>query len=235
VRRIGLCLGVLGRLLSWYVVLSVPLLLLLTAVQLVTSEVYLRLEYSRLDFPADMFGFTLEDRLLYASYAVSYLRNDEGIDYLAELVFPDGRVLYNERELRHMGDVKVVFGVVFDVYLWLVVFFVVSVILLFLTTRRLFFSAIQHGGFLTLGLIITLVVLVTLRWDLFFELFHRLFFADGTWRFEYSDTLIRLFPEKFWFDTALNIGLFTAGSAMILIAIGSWAGRKTGRQHRDES
>jgi hypothetical protein len=39
--------------------------------------------------------------------------------------------------------------------------------------------------------------------------------------FNYSDTLIRLFPEKFWFDAALTIsGLSLLGG--LLLALTGW-------------
>jgi uncharacterized membrane protein len=37
----------------------------------------------------------------------------------------------------------------------------------------------------------------------FFTGFHALFFTGDSWLFEYSDTLIRLFPLRFWQDTFL--------------------------------
>jgi integral membrane protein (TIGR01906 family) len=53
------------------------------------------------------------------------------------------------------------------------------------------------------------VIIAALSWDTFFTSFHSIFFASGTWQFEYSDTLIRLFPEQFWFDAAVTIGALT--------------------------
>ena len=38
----------------------------------------------------------------------------------------------------------------------------------------------------------------------------RLLFKAGTWTFLYSDTLIRLFPERFWQDTFLVVGGLSA-------------------------
>jgi len=81
------------------------------------------------------------------------------------------------------------------------------------TLRR----ALVRGGWITLSGITLLVILVALHWDFFFTAFHQLFFESGTWRFEYSDTLIRLFPEFFWFNAALTIGGLTVIGALFLI------------------
>jgi uncharacterized membrane protein len=36
--------------------------------------------------------------------------------------------------------------------------------------------------------------------------FHNVFFEPGTWKFLFSDTLIRLFPQRFWQDLFLIVG-----------------------------
>ena len=45
----------------------------------------------------------------------------------------------------------------------------------------------------------------------FFGWFHSLFFSANTWLFEYSDTLIRLFPIRFWQDTFLAAAAIGTG------------------------
>jgi len=62
-----------------------------------------------------------------------------------------------------------------------------------------------------------------LAWSTFFVQFHELLFPPGTWTFAYSDSLIRLFPEKFWFDfgvllsvLAFSLGLIVTGLGWIL-------------------
>ncbi|MBZ0100422.1 MAG: DUF1461 domain-containing protein, partial [Taibaiella sp.] len=60
-----------------------------------------------------------------------------------------------------------------------------------------------------------------ISWDFFFTCFHSTFFESGTWRFAFSDTLIRLFPEQFWFDAALTIGGLTTFGAVSIVGI-SW-------------
>jgi integral membrane protein (TIGR01906 family) len=49
--------------------------------------------------------------------------------------------------------------------------------------------------------------------------FHRVFFEGDTWLFLYSDTLIRLFPERFWQDAFLFIAVATLAEAAILLLV----------------
>lgn len=54
-----------------------------------------------------------------------------------------------------------------------------------------------------------------LAFDFAFAAFHALFFAAGTWQFGPESNLIRLFPEPFWFRTALYAGLSIVLAAVL--------------------
>src|SRR5258708_38715958 len=96
----------LQTILSILVTLVVPVLLVLLCVRLVMTNTYLQLEYNKPDFPPDGYGFSLQDRLHYAPFAIQYLLGPDGIEYLGKLTFPNGRPLYSQRELQHMVHVK---------------------------------------------------------------------------------------------------------------------------------
>jgi len=213
-----------------YFTIAVPILLTLVMVRLVMMPWFLEIEYNRAGFPPDPYGFTTEDRLEYAPYALNYLTNDADISYLGDLLFPNGVPMYNSRELRHMEDVKVVTR---NAFMLLGVGSVISIILLGLLSRsvagrREIRLGLMQGSVLTLSVIGAIVVMAVVMWDTFFTLFHDMFFESGTWRFAFSDTLIRLFPQQFWFDAALAIGGMTTLSALlILLAMWQWGKHAT--------
>ncbi len=214
----------LNTAIGWLLVLAVPIWMLVGSTRLLATDAYLQIEYGKADFPADPFGFSQDDRREYAPYAVRYLLNDRGIDYLGDLTFPDGRPMYNARELRHMADVKAVAQTAFGWHTLLGI--VLAGAFLWLSQkpdgRPILRRSLIYGGTITIATVVVLVTVVALNWNTFFGGFHRLFFESGTWRFEYSDTLIRLFPERFWFDAALTIGGLTVGAEIILMGI-AWA------------
>jgi integral membrane protein (TIGR01906 family) len=90
--------------------------------------------------------------------------------------------------------------------------------------RKEFKQGLGRGGWLTVILLGTILVLVMLSFGVVFVAFHNVFFAAGTWTFEYSDTLIRLFPERFWRDIFLWVGGLTLASGLTL---GLLFGRRT--------
>ena len=218
----------LFRLLRLYFTLAVPILLTLISVRIVMTPLYIELEYTRAGFPEDIYGFTTEQRLEYGQYTLDYLLNGEDISYLGELTFPNGDILYTSSELRHMEDVKVITRIAYFILFGLGIS-TITLVILSLRTR----SYVAHlrmglfnGGLLTLGIISSIIIVALVAWDTFFTTFHQIFFESGTWRFAYSDTLIRLFPEQFWFDAAIVIGGLTAlGALIITFAMWQW-GRK---------
>jgi integral membrane protein (TIGR01906 family) len=212
----------LAAVLHLFLIVGLPVFLVLTGVRLVMTNTYLQLEYNRPGFPEDRFGFTKEDRLNYAPYAIRYLLNDSGIGYLGDLKL-DGEPMYTARELRHMEDVKTVTRAALSVHLILTLVLVAACAFLiwYPETRWRLWRGLFEGGALTIAAIITLSVLIVASWDFFFTEFHGIFFEGDSWQFSTSDTLIRLFPEQFWFDTAITIGLFAIAGSLTAMLV-SW-------------
>jgi len=176
-----------------------PVVLLLTSVRLLLTEVFVRLEYSLPGFPPDRYGFTKADRLKQATIALEYLLNDSSIEFLGDQRFEDGTAAYNERELRHMQDVKQVTQSALSVRR---VGAGLLLVLLLVAWRgaggRLALEALQAGSRLTAILMIALGAVLLVGFAVIFVGFHQVFFDPNTWTFRFEDTLIRLFPERFW-------------------------------------
>lgn len=203
--------------LSWLTALLTPILLLSLALRMLLTPTFLRLEYGQTSFPPDPYGFTQADRLHWAGYALEFIRAPHPIRYLADLKMPDGGPLFNERELRHMVDVQRVTLAALRVGdLTLGVTLLLGLIAIRFRILRAYFQGLQRGGWLTLLLALALGIFGTLAfWD-FFTLFHALFFEGDTWLFEYSDTLIRLFPLRFWQDVFAVTAIIVIAGALLL-------------------
>jgi integral membrane protein (TIGR01906 family) len=216
----------LQKLLSWVVTLLVPGALALAAVRAMMTPVFLNIEYNLPNFPPDQFGFTTQDRLYWSRYALDYLLNSAGISYLGDLRFQNGQPVYNERELHHMVDVK---RTLKNALLFWYVSLGLLVVLGVWAWRGGWMGSFQHGlargGWLTVLLVGTIIVFVLLSFGVFFVAFHDVFFQPGTWMFQYSDTLIRLFPERFWKDLFIYVGTLAVIGGLILAF--AFRGRKS--------
>ncbi len=209
----------LERALSIVIALCIPPLLVMIGVRLAMTMSFVSFEYHRPDFPPDFYGFTLEDRLRYAPYALDYLLNSEAIDFLGDLTFPGGAPLFNNRELRHMRDVKVITEWAYRAALGIGIVLIAASAILWQRGRWHLRAGLRAGGLITTALIGLIILLAFLSWDTFFTAFHEALFEGDSWLFLTSDTLIRLFPEAFWFDAAVFVGAVAAVSAIALIVI----------------
>ena len=80
-----------------------------------------------------------------------------------------------------------------------------------------------------LGLVATLVVggiVALVAFDTLFEVFHRLFFAGGSYTFDpRTERLVQLFPFQFWQETAIALGVVAIVAALIVAAFATRTGR----------
>ena len=209
--------GSLYRGLSWFVTLLTPIALVLTAMRLIMTPAFLRFEYNLPYFPADPYGFTTEDRLYWSRFALDYLTNSADISYLADLKFENGQPIYNQRELDHMVDVKNAMRMALLAwYASLIILFGLAIWAWRGAWSAEYRAGLQRGGWITAGLIGTIVIIVLISFGVFFVAFHNVFFDPGTWIFNYSDTLIRLFPERFWQDIFIYVGLVSVFAGLAL-------------------
>ena len=219
------------RILTWLVTLLIPVALVMAVVRLLISPAYLVIEYNTPDFPPDPYGFTRSDRLHWSKIAVEYLLNDADISFLADLRFPEGQQappatcqsmddctrLYNDRELKHMLDVKRVVQSALNV--WYASLGVLLVLWVWAARKHRgeeYRIGLRRGGRLTVILLVGILLLVLLAFGTIFVAFHNVFFESGTWQFLFSDTLIRLFPERFWRDTFMAVGVLAGGAGLAL-------------------
>jgi integral membrane protein (TIGR01906 family) len=187
------------------------------------SPAWVLFEQGRSD-AAGLTGFTTE-QLRTATDAI-----------LADLVFgpPDfdvevaGAPVLNEREQSHMRDVRGVFGG----FGLVAAAAAIVVAAAFLGARRLghperAWRAMRAGAIGLAAVVVVAGVAVLVAFDALFELFHRLFFAGGSYTFDPgTERLVQLFPFAFWSETTMAVGVVI----LVLCAIAS---ALAGRRARD--
>ena len=136
-----------------------------------------------------------------------------------------GVPVLNERERAHMRDVRGVFAG----FAVLAALAAVGLVAAYVGARRLghperAWSAIRSGA---RGLAVSVVVaglIAFFAFDAAFEIFHRLFFAGGTYSFNpATDRLVQLFPDAFWSETTLAVGVVVL---VLSLLVTNFAGRR---------
>ncbi len=209
------------KLMYYLIVILIPVFLIMTSIRFLLFPIYTQIEYQRSGFPADTYGFTLQDRLKWSQVSLDYLTNGAGIEFLANQKLDENTPLYNERELSHMLDVKNLIQLMLIVWPLIgIVILVTGVISMRIGWLPQFWLAVSRGGWAAVGLIAAILVAVVISFNALFTGFHRIFFSGDTWLFQYSDTLIRLFPMPYWQDAFIVMGALVLLGGVALGIIG---------------
>lgn len=168
------------------------------AVLLLLSPLYLQIIYSTSIISTDPYGLSRREQSAQALLTLTSLYPGINQEYTLS------NLGMTSREIKHMIDVK-------------------NILKLFLVTYGLIFSGVgylvsqeiksiqklqqlvRHSLFATTGILSCVAILIFWFWDTLFTVFHMALFQPGTWQFSESDLLIRLFPEQFWFVSALTV------------------------------
>ena len=221
----------LARVLQVVLAILAPIVILIAMIRLVASPVFLWFEYNRPGFPADQFGMETDQRLTLGSYGLDYLFNLAPPGYLGDLRFANGNPVFTEAEVGHMADVKQVMMVTMIAGLIAAVVCVVAMIMLYRMRKGAIARSLFAGAVWFTVVMVVLAVVAAFGWQAFFAGFHQIFFADGTWTFATSDSLIRLYPGQFWVDAAAWVAGLTLVTMIVILICTAPTAR---RRHRRE-
>jgi integral membrane protein (TIGR01906 family) len=143
-----------------------------------------------------------------------------------------GSTFFDDREVAHMEDVRRVFGG----FAALVVGSAVVLVAGGLASRSArarrvrLWRAVGRGAAGLAGLMVVVGVLSVLAFDAMFEVFHELLFPAGSFTFDPArERLVQLFPDQFWADTSLALGIIALTISAIVVAL---ARRRAARLER---
>lgn len=131
----------------------------------------------------------------------------------------DGAPVLKDRERSHLVDVRGLFiafgGLALLGALTLVNTRIAS------RGRGWFRRSVGVGATILAASVVVGGVIVAVAFDQAFEVFHRLFFAGGTYTFDpSSDRLVQLFPDAFWAETSIAVG----AAILAICTVVAWRG-----------
>jgi integral membrane protein (TIGR01906 family) len=212
------------------IAIAVPAILVVNGLRIVAEDSVVRFEYGRVGFPSDRYGLTKDERVELGLVGLHAIlpQYDDGLRLLREARLPSGKPAFGGRELKHMADVRTRLADAFRYQLVAVAAIAAIALLLGFSSgaRTLVPRALRAGSLLTLVLAAVVAVLVLTSYDTFFTPFHQVLFSGDSWRFAEGDTLRRLYPDVFWRDVAVAVGVLAVGQAILLaLAAGFWSRR----------
>ena len=215
------------------IALVVPAILVVDGFRVLATDTFVAWELGRDGFPPDLYGFSTAQRTSLAKLGLRSIEpGTEGIALLERARLPNGSPAFESRELRHMEDVRSLFGAALRAQLVALIAVVVLGLALWRTRLRAAVPAgLFAGAIATVGIAVLAVPLILLGFDEFFTRFHEIFFSGDSWRFSSADTLIRIYPEQFWIDVSRIVAGLAVAQAMLLGALSWWWLRRARRRN----
>ncbi len=182
---------------SLLLIVLFPILLTLLVVRLAFTDLFVEFLYKRVDLPPDPMPYEL--RLSIAKLGLRSVLSDSGMEEFKS------SGLFNEREIKHMKDVKRLLSFFFGFLyialpIWLLGFFSLKSI-------KDMGKVLFFGGFLLEVFVLFVLIASAVNYDWLFTAFHNLFFDPYSWRFRDEDMLLRVYPMDFWFKATLYTAL----------------------------
>ncbi|MBR9699746.1 DUF1461 domain-containing protein [Candidatus Woesearchaeota archaeon] len=133
---------------------------------------------------------------------------------------------YNQKEIVHMDDVKVVFQGFLLVLKIIII--LLGLFFIFNQSYKNYSGAFYHAGLISIIIFVILALLFVFSFAFSFSSFHTLFFAAGSWVFSPGDTLVTLYPSGLFADLFRDVMLLTAFYSLLFMI------PKIYKQHRGQ-
>jgi len=219
-------LRVLGNIAKWLFIFSLPALLISATVNFEFNSLWLYRNGFEKYNVSEATGLDKAELEKVAGGLIDYFNSRD--EYISLTVVKDGEPLelFNQREVAHLKDVKALMQLNHRLLLGTAVYVgVYAGISLFWRRkryRRQLAWATVIGSSIALGMIIALGAgSMLLDFNELFTRFHLVAFTNELWMLDpATDYLIMLFPEGFWYDSAVLLGQITAAAAGRLCGLG---------------
>jgi len=180
-------------------------------------------EYAAMDTAASL-DMSHQDLMKATETLLDYLE-DARDDIIVSIEVRDmPKEAFNERETLHMADVKHLYRFALHLRIGALVILFGALLILWVKKKRDMWELLAIGyaqcAFAFLCVVVFLGLWAAVDFSSLWESFHRLFFTNDLWLLNpYTDLMINMFPETFFFHMVLRIaGMF------LICFIGLWIG-----------
>jgi integral membrane protein (TIGR01906 family) len=216
-------LGLFRALILVAFILTIPVALITTNLRIAISE-KATYDYAVRHYGAEQASGISEAELIRANGEIrDYLVNHRSGALSPTVTNAGGEdeVLFSVRETAHMADVRDLVGTLFTVQLLaLALTIALGVALLVLWPPRALAAAALYGSVLTAIVLGLASVLALSGFDAAWSQFHVIAFKNDFWELDpVTDHLIQMYPEDFWFDVTMLIGIATLAQALVISTV----------------
>ena len=135
----------------------------------------------------------------------------------------DEQYTLDAEAISHLDDVyKVVKAVRIPLVIIAVLAVAAAAHVLIRINKRAFGCVLATSGAIVLAAFLILGAFAVINFNSFFDAFHSLFFAQGTWYFSYDSLLICMYPTAFW----IGMAIIWFATSVILSILSIWLGKR---------
>jgi integral membrane protein (TIGR01906 family) len=205
--------------------------MLLTSVQInVFNLNFFRAEYQKLNSTA-VIGISQEELMQTTEGLLAYIKGERPDLSIQATIKGQQRQVFNEREKKHMVDVRSLYFKAMNFRNIAVVVWLVLLAVLVLLTRKKFRRYWTRGYFgaavICICLFGLLVFYISRDFEGFWNNFHYVFFSNDLWQlYPATDILIQMVPEQFFNDLVIRILSVFIGSGVVVGILAKILSRK---------
>lgn len=205
----------------WLFMLALPLVLIVANVNWAFNSLSLyKYGFNKYQVPAYT-GISLQDLVNASEQMVRFFNSQEGFPEISVAKNGQASRLFNEREILHLEDVRSLLHRFAAVQKAALVYVAVYTGLALWLSRglalRSLLGAVVKSGVGTTATLALLGIASLVGFDQLFLQFHLISFSNDLWRLDpWRDYLLMMFPQGFWFDATILVGLATCLEALAL-------------------
>lgn len=203
-------------------VISLPLLLLLTNIEVATFDLsFFEKKYTEYNI-MDETGIDKENLMKVTEGLLDYLKDKRQDIIMFTEVNGEVEQVFEEREILHMKDVKDLFDKGYRLRNIFLFTSIISMAYMVLFQRKQLGKTFLISAIWPLVLMIILAILMYIDFYKYFTYFHEIFFTNDLWLLNpKTDILIQMLPLEFFNSIAYKIVVFFTIELTLILIIGT--------------
>lgn len=213
-----------------FCVISLLVVILISSVDIAVygDMRYFQKEYRKYDVIKNV-NMEEKELLFVTEEMMSYLKGKRDNLNIEAVIDEEQQEFFNEKEIAHMKDVRVLFwGGQWLRRIGVIICVITVIFLLFQSKIEFLLKCLRNGLISFIVFMAILVGIITTNFTKYFVIFHKIFFSNNLWILNpETDRLINIVPEPFFIDTSIRIVviffsiiLFVCIGCSVLLKIG---------------
>lgn len=202
---------------------QIPQKALLLIIALATFSLILFANLNLISFDRSFYHEKFEQYGVYNKFENNKILVDTEFEYV--LSYLEGKKnniesnFYNDKEKRHLEDVKQLFLIERLILKISMIMIILSGLYLFYIKKlHIFLKGIIVGSAGLIGSILLLLIAAIVNFQSAFIIFHKILFSNNLWQLNpATDNLINLLPQEIFYDIAVKIIIITIVTSIIIL------------------